>query len=210
MDAVLLSSYVEGDGFALELGAGFGPVSLMVKSRLRNLKILALDLLEDYLKLLQEGIKLNGFQGIFPVAGDVRRPPLRKKFDLVFSNPPYLDPKKFRISPRRDVAISKWEVLGSLKEFLKTAFTYLKEEGEAFFVVGEGARDFKEKALKAGFNLEETVEVLEDEGVKFRLFRLKKGKASGKKSVFLMKSKGKYTPEMEEILRGTPLRPYLR
>ncbi len=210
LDAVLLASYVEGEGFALELGTGFGPVALMVKSRLRNLKILALDILVDYLLLLRESLGLNGYSGIYPVAGDVKKPPLRGKFDLVFSNPPYLNPRRFRISPIREVAASKWEILANLDDFLAAAFKFLREDSPAYFIVGKEAEDFESRSKRAGFEVEERVEILDGGKVEFFLYQLKKGKGAQRVYSFPMKKEGKYTREMEEILGGAPLRLYLR
>ncbi len=209
MDAVLLASFIEGSGFGLELGAGFGPVSLMLKARLKDVRILALDILVDYLLLLEESLKINGFSGIYPVAADVRRLPLRGKFDFVFSNPPYLSPEKFRVSPKEDVAVSKWEIRAKVEDFLRAAFLSLKDHGEAFFVVGAEAGEFSAKAGAVGFGIEERVEVLDGREIKFLLYRLKKVKGREVSYRFKMKEGGKYTPEMEEILSGAPIRPYL-
>ncbi|GEM_PF-6405706 len=210
LDAVLLASYVEGKGFALELGTGFGPVALMVKSRLPDVKILALDIQEDYLGLLRQSIEINGFSGIYPVLGDVKKPPLGKKFDLVFSNPPYLSPKRFRISPRREVAVSKWEILASLEDFLRAAFENLKDGAPAYFIVGTEAEEFSIRANRAGFGMEEVVRITEDGKERFLMYLLKKGKGRGRVYTFPMKRKGIYTPEMEEVLSGKPIRPYLK
>ncbi len=209
LDAVLLASYVEGEGFGLELGAGFGPVALMLKSRLEGVKILALDILADYLRLLKESLRINGFSGIYPVAGDVKTPPLRAKFDFVFSNPPYLKPERFRVSPRRDLAVSKWELKARVEDFLRAAFLLLKEKGRAFFVMGAGAGNFEKKAEECGFYPEERVEVFDEEDLKFLLFSLRKSRTEKRNFSFLMKKGGKYTPQMEEVLGGGSLRPYL-
>ncbi len=210
MDAVLLASYVEGEGFGLELGAGFGPVTLMLKARLGYVRLLALDILVDYLRLLKESSRINGFSGIYPVAGDVKAPPLRTKFDFVFSNPPLLNLVRFRVSWRRERSVSKWEVEERVEDCLRAAFLLLKEKGRAFFVVGAEAENFEEKATEAGFFPEERVEVLEDKEVKFLLFSLRKFWTKKRVFSFVMKERGKYTPQMEEVLAGGALRPYLR
>ena len=208
LDAVLLSSWailLPGE-FAIALGGGFGPASIMAKFLNPQAKIISIDILEEYVRIFQRAIKLNGFTQIYPLLADVRKPPFNRQFSVIFSNPPYMSPYKYRVSPRRDIAVSKYEVEGKLKDFITTSYELLDPNGKAFFIVGAERDDFSTIANKTGFKIHETMEVLDDSEVKFRLYTLTKKDLGFKKYSFQMKYGGKYTDNMEKVLSGESIR----
>lgn len=208
LDAVLLSSWVvvPSQEFSLELGGGFGPASLMVKFLNPEARIISIDIQENYLKLFKKSINLNGFNGIYPLVADVKSPPFRKKFKVIFTNPPYMSPERYRVSPKLEVALSKYEIAATLRDFIKCTAQLLAFEGKAYFIVGSEREDFAEMSRENGLNIEEVLEIYEDELPKFRIFTLTGEKASTKTYEFKMKEGGKYTYLMERVLEGEKLR----
>lgn len=208
LDAVLLSSWVviSSSDFALELGGGFGPAALMVKFLNPETRIVSIDIIEEYLRLFKRSIELNGFNGVFPVLADVKYPPFNKKFRVIFSNPPYLSPERYRISPRREVALSKYEIAAKLQDFLSCAYNHLAPDGRAFFIVGAEREDFGRMSLSTGFNISEVLEIYEDELPKFRIFTLTIERLPARTYRFKMREGGKYTEKMERVLEGEKLR----
>lgn len=208
LDAVLLSSWVVVPPyeFSLELGGGFGPASLMIKFLNPGARIVSIDIQENYLKLFKKSITLNGFDSIYPMVADVKRPPFRKKFKAIFTNPPYMSPDRYRVSPKLEIALSKYEIAATLQDFLRCTGQLLALEGKAYFIVGSEREDFAEMAEENGFSIEEVLEIYEDELPKFRIFTLTRRKVLTKNYKFKMKEGGKYTHYMERVLEGQKLR----
>ena len=95
-DAYLLDAYMHANcgGSAVELGGGTGIISLLAASRKRFEKIFVAEIQEDYAKLIERNIALNGFEDRLEViCKDVRElkpADMGKEVDAVFSNPPYM------------------------------------------------------------------------------------------------------------------------
>lgn len=214
LDAVLLAAWVERVGQCfLELGCGNGAVSLMLAYRYPGVSITGVDLQFPLLKLFSLSVRENRFPRVFPVAGDVRKPPFRQKFDVVFANPPYQSPLRGRVSPYPEIALSRFEIAGSLKDFVTAAYQLLSAEGKAYFIVGaERKEDFNSYCHELGFWIEEELFALPERNkpAVFYLAKLSFEKARRKTlPPVILKEKGKYTPQMEKVFEGADLREVL-
>ncbi len=211
LDTVLLASWAEifPEELGLELGGGFGPASIMVKFLNPGAKIISIDIIEDYLKLFKQSLSLNKFSEVYPVCGDIKLPPFKEKFNYIFFNPPYLEANKYRVSPKREIALSKYEIGAKLEDFFLCSQSLLKKNGRVYFIVGSQRKDAEDIFKKMGFFTSEALEIFDGNEEKFRIFTLRKEKSKGLIGKFKMKKGGKYTQEMKRILEGEKLRKFL-
>ena len=214
LDSVFLAAWVErvGECF-LDLGCGNGAVSLMVACRYPGICIVGVDIQHQLLKLFSLSVEANKFEKIFPVAGDVKKLPFRQKFDVIFANPPYQSPSQGRISPYPEIALSRFEIAATLKDFVAAAARYLTEEGRAYFIVGADRReDFESFCEKEGFAIEEEVLVLPEVNRTAVFYLAKVGFGNLPRRTFppiILKEANKYTSRMEKVFNGADLREVL-
>ena len=140
-DAYLLSAYVRRPAGKsvrlLELGAGTGVVSLLLASRGRADKIVALEVQEKFAEIMTRNVENNGFSDIIePVCMDVRDAAEKDlgMFDAVFSNPPYMRAGSGFESAHGEANIARREVFGGLHDFCAAAGR-LCRFGGMFYVV---------------------------------------------------------------------------
>ncbi|HOW52215.1 MAG TPA: methyltransferase [bacterium] len=142
VDALLLAWFVfrhmgkQKSFFSLELGAGSGVVSLLLKRHGLIGKIDCVERDAGLCSLLKENVEQNALsEQIFPLCGDLRF--LRfspEQYDIVFFNPPYHPPVAGRTSPDKEKATARHELFGSLDDFLQKGKFALKKKGRLFFI----------------------------------------------------------------------------
>jgi len=143
-DSMILSWFIKkncGDcgpeKTALEIGAGSGIVSIVLKRRGFLPKIDCVEIQEQMFGLLEKNIEHNGLGGeINPVFADfiTFAAGKRRKYDLVFVNPPYFASESGHISLDSEKALAKHEVAGSLADFFSASRNILRKGGK-FLVV---------------------------------------------------------------------------
>lgn len=110
LDAVLLAASVEAPSEArvLDVGAGCGIVGLALAVRRGDVRVTGLEIEPELVELADENARRNGLgDRVRFVQGDVAAPAAELEarglvpasFDVVVSNPPYLDPQTSRASP---------------------------------------------------------------------------------------------------------------
>tara|TARA_Y100001970_G_scaffold294373_1_gene452142 strand:+ start:45531 stop:46316 length:786 start_codon:yes stop_codon:yes gene_type:complete len=99
-DSVFLAAAVNaasGDR-VLEVGCGSGAASLCLMSRVREIRVVGIEIDPRLTHLAQDNLSLNGFGEYFEaITADLVKPPPRltpHSFDHVFGNPPYFLPDK--------------------------------------------------------------------------------------------------------------------
>lgn len=143
-DSYLLASYLRpSPGRACELGCGSGIISLLAAAHNKYSEIRAIEIQREHAELAARNAELNGLDGIFkPQAGDVRniRPEeLGGRFDVVFSNPPYMRADSGHRSDTEDRLIARHEVCGGIGDFCAAAARLLNFGG-AFVCVFHPSR----------------------------------------------------------------------
>lgn len=209
LDAPLLADFIntrEGDEL-LEVGTGCGIISLLLS--LKPFKhILALEVQPVLVELARRNILLNNLEGrVTVLQKDFRQYQPYRKFDVIFSNPPYIRRNSGFLSPSQEKNIAKHELLCSLEELLSFTRSWLKDSGRAYFIFPDSRR-------------EEFVRELERQGLKLRANRLVYPRENEPANFFLAECAfsagscqaipplilygpdGKYTPEAEEIFAG--------
>jgi tRNA1(Val) A37 N6-methylase TrmN6 len=130
-----------------------------------------------------------------------------RKFDLVFSNPPYIRKAAGFLSRTVEKSIAKHELHGEIKNVMQLAAELLKAEGRACFIYPEKRRkDFVEAAEGAGLYPGLLRSVHPREGEPANLFlselRFQSEPPTILPPLLLYGSDGAYTKEAEDIFSG--------
>jgi release factor glutamine methyltransferase len=119
----------------LELGTGSGAISIALAKEHPELSFLATDFSEAALKIAKENAELNHCNNIFFKQGSWFDCIKDQRFDLILSNPPYIDKADPHLS-RGDLVfepatalIAEKEGLADLEQIINDAKHYLNERG---------------------------------------------------------------------------------
>jgi len=136
LDAPLLADFIRtkpGDEI-LELGAGNGIISLLLSLRPFR-RITAVEIQPSLAGLARRNVRLNGFEDkVTVVRKDFRKYAPRKKFDIVYSNPPYIPRQTGFLSSSREKSIAKHEIKCDILDVMRKTAELLQADGKAYFV----------------------------------------------------------------------------
>jgi len=141
-DALLLAWFISkrvSSGTALDVGAGSGVISILLKRRGFSGGITAVEIDSASFPLLVENISTNALQDdITPVEGDFFSHdiiPVQERYDVVFSNPPFFSSTNPRLLDGKNSKYNaKHEVSFTIPLFSEKSSKILKKGG-SFFVV---------------------------------------------------------------------------
>jgi len=209
VDAPLLASSVEvriGDEMC-ELGTGCGIVSLLLSvNPFRH--ITALEIQQSLAGLAARNMKLNELETkISVVRADLNKFHPRRRFDIVFSNPPYIKKQQGSLSKTAEKSIAKHELKCDILGVMRAAGELLKKQGKAFFIFPAKRReDFETAAAKAGLAVTGLRFVHSRQGAPAVLFlarcEFKPGGPVVRPPLVLFESGGAYTAEVRRIFAG--------
>lgn len=215
VDAPLLADFIRigPEDEALELGTGTGIISLLLSVRPFR-RIVAVELQEGLADLAERNVELNGLGGLIEIVqADLRTFEPGRKFDLIFSNPPYIRSSSGFLSASAEKSAAKHELHGGIGDILGKTAAWLAPEGRACFVYPEKRRvDFSRAAAAQGFRVLRFRHVLPRKSEPANLFlielghAMEQGAASEKLEIMapliLFGPDGKYTPDAEAIFAG--------
>lgn len=139
-DSYLLSAFIKKNlrGRACDLGAGCGVISLFAAARTSLSEIHALEIQQEFAKLISRNAALNKLDGkITSVCADVRLVGElygKESFGAVFSNPPYMKRGSGKENVSSEMNTARREINGTLADFVRAA-SYLLKFGGLFYVV---------------------------------------------------------------------------
>ena len=213
IDSLLLAGFLRlkpGER-VFEACAGCGVVSLIALYRFPKNKVFALEFDNLLTRCLFLNAKENSFEKrLFPLRGDVLKPPFKENFfDVVFLNPPYFKKGTGRESPyhlenlaRREEASFLFKLIRALKKVLKNrgrlyiVFTAYRLAELLFLLKGEG---LEPKVLRL---------VHSYPGAEAKLVLIEAIKGGGEEVRILPplyvyeKPSGDYSPEVKSWLKG--------
>jgi tRNA1Val (adenine37-N6)-methyltransferase len=134
-DSILLADFsCNAKGVAIDLGTGCGIIPIVMAFKSRSLeKIYGVEIQKRLTELAMENVRLNGFEErISIISQDIRHlkenfPP--QSFDVVISNPPYMQVDKGLISAASEKALAKHEILLRIQDILNISRYLLKSRG---------------------------------------------------------------------------------
>jgi len=140
VDALLLEDFISAKRLCngVELGAGSGIISVLLAKRLKNTKIIAVEIQESLAESAKRNVKLNNLEHRIEILfEDIKKLKKRfpsNKFDFVFSNPPFRKTKSGLLSTDKERAVARHEIKISLPEIINTASYLLKNTGRLYLI----------------------------------------------------------------------------
>lgn len=140
MDAVLLSGFARvGKGeTAIDLGTGTGIIPILLEAKTSGTHFTGLEIQEESADMARRSVAYNHLEEkIDIVTGDLCRAPElfgRGKFDVVTSNPPYMNDMHGLKNPSDAKAIARHEVKCTLDDVAASASALLKTGGRFYLV----------------------------------------------------------------------------
>lgn len=209
VDAPLLADFIhtKNRDELLELGTGNGIISLLLSIKpFRH--ITALEIQESLALLAQRNVRLNHLEDkITVVKGDLRVFEADKKFDIVFSNPPYIEKEKGHLSESEEKSIAKHELKCDIFDIMHKTSELLRRKGRAIFVFPERRKiNFIQAVQRYGMNIKAMRFVYPHSGSVPNLFLSECDFFSEKEVILppliLYDEDGNYTSEAQEIFTG--------
>jgi tRNA1(Val) A37 N6-methylase TrmN6 len=209
VDAPLLADFIrtEASDELLELGTGNGIISLLLS--IKPFKtIMAVEIQASLADLARRNVKLNNLEEkIQIIEGDLRAFRPEKKFDVIFSNPPYIKKETGHLSASEEKSVAKHELKCNINDIVKKTQELLKEEGRANFIYPAKRKDDFRRVLKAyGLEINTMRFILPRKGTPPNLFLVEVGFSSQEPELLppfiLYDDKGKYSPEANKVFQG--------
>ena len=140
MDAVLLSGFAqvkEGE-VAVDLGTGTGIIPILLEAKTMGKHFTGLEIQEEVAEMAGRSVRLNQLENrVDIVRGDIKEASRlfgKASFDVVTSNPPYMNDNHGLKNPELPKAIARHEVFCTLDDVCREASLLLKSGGRFYMV----------------------------------------------------------------------------
>ena len=140
MDAVLLSGFAqvkEGE-VAVDLGTGTGIIPILLEAKTNGKHFTGLEIQEEVAEMAGRSVRLNQLENrVDIVRGDIKEASRlfgKASFDVVTSNPPYMNDNHGLKNPDLPKAIARHEVFCTLDDVCREASLLLKSGGRFYMV----------------------------------------------------------------------------
>jgi len=209
VDAPLLADFIrtEPSDELLELGTGNGIISLLLS--IKSFKhITAVEIQKSLADLARRNVKLNHLEEkISIIEEDLRAFQSEERFDIIFSNPPYIKKKGGHLSSSVEKSIAKHELKCNIDDVVKKTRELLKKEGRAYFIYSvKRKEDFFKVLEKHRLNIKTCRFICPRPQAPPNLFLVECDFSSKRPEIFppfiLYKKKGEYTTEAEKVFTG--------
>lgn len=209
VDAALLADFIQTKSAdrCLELGTGSGVISLLLSIKSFS-HITALEIQEALADLAMRNVRLNKLESrIRIVQTDLRRFDPGHKFDVIFSNPPYIRARAGRLSVSPEKSIAKHELKCDILGMMQKTEELLEEKGRAYFIfTAKREREFEQAVEKNRMKIRTKRFVYPRKGGQPNFFLTECGFMGVEQRVLtpliLFDARRNYTPEVQEIFAG--------
>ena len=211
VDAPILADFLPfcPTGEALEIGTGCGIISMLALYKKKFLKIHGLEIQDSLIRLAEMNGRENGFSRQFQaVQGDFNE--IYRDFtgiEHIFSNPPFFETNRGRLSPNQEIRDAKTETRLSLRQLLEKSYAILAGKGSLYLVLPFSRfRETMAAAKAVGYficRLRQVFSFKDGKPERF-LVQLTNYDVSPVKlqPLIIFKEQGVYTDEMDRILTG--------
>lgn len=130
-DALLLAGYINGKyKRGCEFGSGSGIISMLLVTRSKLDRTVALEVQQEYASLTERNVRLNGLEDkITAIHSDIRDYTPEAEFDIIYTNPPYMKTDSGKKNAEDKKNIARHEVCGDIYDFCRAARKMLKFGG---------------------------------------------------------------------------------
>lgn len=211
MDAVLLSGYatVKKGEKVLDMGTGTGIIPILLEAKTEGEHFTGLEIQAQSVDMARRSVLLNNLQEkIDIVEGDIKNASSifgKAVFDVITTNPPYMNENHGLTNPNLPKAIARHELLCSLEDIVREAALMLKPGGR-FYMVHRPRRLIEIIGMLSKYQLEvkrlKPVYPMADKGANMVLLEAVRG---GKpllkfeKPIIVYKEPGVYSDEIYDI-----------
>jgi tRNA1(Val) A37 N6-methylase TrmN6 len=211
VDAPLLADFIQtkDEDICLELGTGCGIISLLLSVK-PFARITAVEIQDALADLARRNVQLNHLENrIQVVHQDLRTFHSGRRFDVVFSNPPYIRANGGRLSESTEKSIAKHELKCDILGIMQKTAEVLKKDGRAQFIYAAKRKvEFMEAVRQNGMKIRKMRFVISRRGAPphFLLAELDFISPSEKilPPLVLYNQRGNYTYEARKIFAGRP------
>ncbi len=140
MDAVLLSGFakvLEGE-VAIDLGTGTGIIPILLEAKTKGRHFTGLEIQEESADMARRSVAYNGLQETIDiVTGDIKEASRIFKpasFDVVTTNPPYMNHNHGLVNPNMPKAIARHELLCTLEDVVRESARLLRPGGRLYMI----------------------------------------------------------------------------
>lgn len=140
MDAVLLSGFaaVRKGERVLDLGTGTGIIPILLEAKTEGSHFTGLEIQEESADMARRSVRYNHLEEkVEIVTGDIKEAGRLfglASFDVVTSNPPYMNQSHGLVNPSDGKAIARHEVLCTLEDVIREGSRVLKSGGRFYMV----------------------------------------------------------------------------
>lgn len=215
VDAVLLANFpdVKDNAEIVDLGTGTGIIPIILSGKTGAKKIIGLEIQKDMAEMAQRSVKLNSLEDrVTIMEGDIKNSVSllgRGKYDVVVSNPPYMNSGGGLVNPKDTKAISRHEILCTLEDVIAAGTALLKPAGQ-FAMVHRPERIVDILCLMRQYKLEpkylRLVHPYPDKKANMILVKGVKGGRAHLKMLpplYVFNKDGQYTEEIDNIYGRT-------
>lgn len=154
----ILSNHQNESLKVLELGSGNGIVSIMLAYYRPTWECVGIEIQKHLVELARKNSALAEVDIKFYVANIKTFIPTISKFDLIVTNPPYYPIKAGKLSPDRERAISRHEIMCNMEDVLATTSKALSDSGNAYLLYPSSrSRDFVQNIKKVDLIITEQI-----------------------------------------------------
>lgn len=135
MDAVLLCAFanVNSGDKVLDLGTGNGVIPILLKARTQGEHFTGLEIQSINVDMARRSVKLNEIEDFVDIVqGDIKEASAifgGASFDVVTTNPPYMNENHGLKNPESHKAIARHEILCTLEDVVREGAKVLKPNG---------------------------------------------------------------------------------
>lgn len=211
LDAVLLANFadVRKNARVIDLGTGTGIIPVLLAGKTDAANIVGLEIQEDMAEMAGRSVKINSLEGrVEIVCGDIKESAGlfgASTFDVVVSNPPYMNEGGGIVNPDDSKAIARHEIKCTLEDVVKSASRLLMPGGQLAMVHRPGRLvDIVWHMRRCGIEPKYIRFVHPSPGKKANLL-LVKGLRGGRphlkmlEPLYVYDESGKYTDEINKI-----------
>ncbi|MGD2091112.1 MAG: methyltransferase [Candidatus Aminicenantes bacterium] len=211
VDAPILADFLPyfASEKALEIGIGGGIVSLLALYKKKFSYIYGIEIQPSLSELAELNVEKNGFgENLKVITADFKK--IYRDFTgikHIFSNPPFFEPHRGRLSPNPEIRDAKTETKLTIRQLLANSYSILGKNGSLYLILPYSrCRQTKKIARESGYFISRQREVFSfNHGKPERfLIQLTTNDVSPVTlpPLIIFKDKGVYTDEMDKILTG--------